>query len=508
MKDKKMPAWLTIEKNDRPLFWGLTVLYTVYVLPVILANRSCYDDISRSLYGITGWNNDARPLTEKLVTWLCGGYPLGNVSPLPLLLSVLLLAYTMTLCVKRYLPTAMLSLPAIAAGFFVIANPYFLSNLSYQFDCVTMTLALCAAILPYVVPAGRALYKIFLFSFFLCMVTFTTYQPCCGVYIGLWLIELFFMLFESRIDILRLLVRAVACGLSVLVYKYVVLNRYIRPANGGWQSDAYQFSWRTEEGILPAVSENFRTFCLLIKEYLQGVPKILLLLTGILLILGIGFTGLRLFLRKKPAYQKIGCLVYLLFLPVGIVTGSILPLLVLTPSIFSISAHSLVCLSSLALWMGCMFFFLYRKMPRLATVLVLPCLLFGLTFSYTYGNAMTSQKRYEEYLAGCIVHDVETLNESGAYRAVSLCGNVPRSPETARLSRKYPLFNRIVPSHLNGSSYIGGALLMQYFSPSQEMTFEDLTPEKKQQIDTAVPILSNSVYDCYENGDTVIIFFR
>lgn len=465
MKSLKIPEWLMIEPKDKSLFLRLTVLYTIYILPIILANRSCYDDISRSLYGITGWNNDARPLTEKLVTWLCGGFPIGNVSPLPLLLSVLLLAYTMTLYVKRYLPDTKRTAPALAIGFFVMANPYFLSNLSYQFDCITMTLALCAAILPYVMPANIKFFQIFLFSFFMCMVTLTTYQPCCGVYIGLWLIELFFMLFESRINLTRLLIRSAACGLSVLVYKYAILNHYIRPANGSWQTSAYQFAWRTEAGVFSAIKTNLQTFLQLIKEYQQGIPRVLLLLFGILVIFGMGCTAKQLLCLKKTIYQKIGSLIYLFVLPIGILFGSLLPLLVLTPSLFSISAHTLICLGSMALWAGIMLLFLYHNIPRLTTVLFLPCLLFGLTFSYTYGNAMTSQKQYEEYLTGCIIHDVETLNADGTYRTISIAGSTPRSPETARLSDKYPLFRRIVPSHLSGSSYISGAMLMRFTPP-------------------------------------------
>lgn len=55
MKNRKFPAWLKIEQKDRTLFFSLTALYAVYVLPIILANRYYQDDLSRSLYGITGW---------------------------------------------------------------------------------------------------------------------------------------------------------------------------------------------------------------------------------------------------------------------------------------------------------------------------------------------------------------------------------------------------------------------------------------------------------------------
>ena len=505
MKSKNFPAWLTIEAADKRLFFSLTALYVIYTLPIFLANRLYQDDLSRSLYGVTGWMNDARPLTELLLRWLGGGRPLGNVSPLPLLLSVLLLAYTLTLYGKRYLSAGQF-LPALVIGFCVIANPFFLSNLSYKFDCVTMVLALCAAILPYVVPEEEVLYKIFFFSFFLCMVTLTTYQPCCGVYISLWFLELFFMLFSAHIDLPRLIVRAAACGVSVIVYKYAILNRSILPANGGWQPSAYQFSWQSENGIIASIAQNFQVFLTLSGEYIAGLPNVLLLFAGILLLLSIAFTALELFHLEKPMYQRILTLFYLILLPFFLLFSTLAPLLILTASGANISVHALICLCSLGLWIGIMFSALYRRLPRLGVLLLLPCLLFAFTFSYTYGNALTSQKQYETYLTYSIAHDVESLNADDTCRALTVSGRAPRSPEVSRLVEKYPLFARLVPTYLTNASYMGGAQLLHY--TQTPFNYEALTEEDQNLIKNAAPLLSNSVYACYKNGNKIIIVFK
>lgn len=315
MINKKFPVWLTIEEKDRSLFRGFLILYSIYILPLILANRFYQDDLSRSLYGVTGWNNDARPLTERLMIWLCGGFPLGDVFPLTLILAVLLLAYTVTLYIKRYLPAGEFSFPALCIGFLVVANPFFLSDLSYRFDCVTMALALCAAILPYAVPPKKALWKIFAFSFFLCMVVFTSYQPAAGVYVSLWFLELFYMLFASRVDLPRLFIRAASCILSAAAYKYIILNRYIRPANGGWQPDAYRFAWRSKDGLFQGISANLQMLFHYIRLVLEGVPLPLILLFAALIIGGMVSAGVTLFRRKRPLYRRIFSLIYLILLP-------------------------------------------------------------------------------------------------------------------------------------------------------------------------------------------------
>lgn len=506
MKNIKFPVWLTIERKNQALFFALTIMYSIYVLPILLANRLYQDDLSRSLLGVTGWNNDARPLTEKIITWLCGGSPINDVHPLPILLSVLLLAYTITLYTKRYLPADSSVLSAVCIGFLVIANPFLLSNLSYRFDCFTMILALCAAVLPYAAPAKKALWKIFIFSLFMCLVTLTTYQPACGIYISLWFLEVFFMLFSEGIDLPRLFMRGIACVLSVVLYKFFVLNRYIRPANGGWQPDAYSFAWRSEDGFFLGVISNLQSFTHYVNTALQGIPSLLLILFATLTASGMILTGLVLLKQERPVCHKIFSLVYLLFLPVFVILGAVGPLLVLRPSSFSISAHTLLCLCGFGIWSGIMISALYFRLPRLSPLLFLPCMIFGLSFSCCYGNAMTSQKQYEEYLTYSLAHDIETLNANETFRTLTVSGRAPRSPQTARLIEKYPLFRNLLPTYLTNSSYIGGALLLHY--TQETFTYETLTEEDQTLIDTTEPSMANSVYVCYENGDKIIILFK
>lgn len=150
--------------------------------------------------------------------------------------------------------------------------------------------------------------------------------------------------------------------------------------------------------------------------------------------------------------------------------------------------------------------FLPPARRKLWSLLFLPCLLFGLTFSYTYGNALTSQKQYEEYLTYSIVHDIETLNADGAYGTLTVSGRAPRSPETARLCEKYPIFSELVPTYLTNSSYIGGAQILHY--TQETFAFDSLTEEDRELMENTQPVLANSVYSCYENGGKIIIRFH
>ena len=143
---------------------------------------------------------------------------------------------------------------------------------------------------------------------------------------------------------------------------------------------------------------------------------------------------------------------------------------------------------------------------QLWALLFLPCLLFGLTFSYTYGNALTSQKQYEEYLTYSIVHDLETINADGAYQTVTIAGRAPYAPETARLCEKYPLLTRLVPTYITNSSYLGGVQLLLY--AQETFSFESLTEEDETLIKTGEPVVTTSIYSCYKADNKIIIHFN
>ena len=153
------------------------------------------------------------------------------------------------------------------------------------------------------------------------------------------------------------------------------------PSNGGWQPDAYSFAWRSKDGLFSGVISNFQNFIRYVDTALQGIPTILLLLFAILTLSGTVLTGLVLIRQKKPLYQRILSLVYLLLLPIFVVLGAVGPLLVLRPSSFSISAHSLLCLCSLGIWAGMMISALYPRLPKLSPLLFLPCMIWGLSRS-------------------------------------------------------------------------------------------------------------------------------
>lgn len=67
----------------------VALLSVLYVMPILSANVLYIDDMGRSMYGYSGWDNNARPLASLVMQMLAGGTPLQNIYPLPQILGAI-----------------------------------------------------------------------------------------------------------------------------------------------------------------------------------------------------------------------------------------------------------------------------------------------------------------------------------------------------------------------------------------------------------------------------------
>lgn len=134
------------------------------------------------------------------------------------------------------------------------------------------------------------------------------------------------------------------------------------------------------------------------------------------------------------------------------------------------------------------------------------CTLYSYIYVYAYGNAIDTQQEYARYLLYNIVHDVETINADNEFSALSFIGQMPRTKRIQMMYDKYPIYNEIIPKYFTNDSWMGGAWVLQYLQ--DDIKIETDKEEDKQVVETAEPVLSNSVYSCYVNDDKIIIYFR
>jgi hypothetical protein len=124
------------------LFFLLATL--LYVVPLILADYPYIDDNWRSLSAGMAWSEQGRLFTQLFYNLLTFSGAAPNIYPLPLLIAMLAMAWALTRLTFHYFPQPTLACCLVPLPLWY--NPFFLQNLSYQYDGPAMALSLAAVI--------------------------------------------------------------------------------------------------------------------------------------------------------------------------------------------------------------------------------------------------------------------------------------------------------------------------------------------------------------------------
>lgn len=498
----KQMIFIKLQDKGRKIFIGLTLLFIAYVLPIIWADRYYYDDLARAFMGEAGWNGDGRPLTELLMKVLCGGMPLVDISPLPLLLGISILAYVLALYAQKNMGENTHLLPQICALFFVIMNPFLLSNLSYKFDVLSMLMALSAVFLCYTLPEAWGKWRISLCSFLFCLMALSLYQAVIGAYLGLFLIHLVFRKRNGRIKMGEEILRLVSLAAAGLVYKVAIAEYFV--SKNDWRAGASQYISEVSRESLVLIKSNIINLCIKVKNDISGLPFLPLVLVFLAIIVVIFWKVTGIWKKEGERKKKVFWSLYYLFLPTGIFFACLLPLIFL--EILRINSRTLIALSVFTLFLGFVLLELYQKKKAIAVFIMVLCMLSSYVYAYAYGNALESQKNYETYLGMNIVRDVEKINCNNEYVKMTIDGETPRSQVVQRLCEKYPQFSEIVPVYITNDTWIGGVWL--YYYMQHNLGYEEMQEEDYTVVQAGAPVEINSVYSCYVNGDKIIIHFN
>lgn len=502
-KTQNFYSIIKITKEYKTLFLGLTCMFGLYVLPIIIANRYYCDDNARSLTGLTGWNGDGRPLTESLMKLLSGGMPITDISPLPLILSVLLLAYTITLYYKTNLSHFTFHISHILFFSLVIMNPFMLTNLSYKFDVLSMVLSLCLTFIPFIMPRNSNAIAIIITSIVCLVAALSLYQVVICAFCSLVLLDIFLMIINSNISIKRTLSIGTGMCFGVIIYKKAIANKYL--SYNDWRYDASKMLLGSDKTTLQKIQDNVSSLLSIIKTYFIGIPKtviFLMLLGTVSALIYIIYTIIK---SNKPHLHKAIKCVYILILPVLLVVANILPLSLVNGG--GGKCRILLSMCIVELFFAILFLLLSQKSNKTAVLLIIPCIIFFYSYSYSFGNAEKSQKNYEEYLTYNIARDIETINSNNTYHNISFLGTTPRSPQLIMLAEKYPQFNSLVPTYLNSGWWCNGSALSHYLQ-NQDFDFVDPSEEISDIVSASTPLIETSVYSCFCVDDSIIIKYK
>ncbi len=494
----------------------LIILFVVYVFPIIHANVYYNDDLSRSLYGLTGWKGDGRPLSEYIIIALSSGRPIIDTSPLPLLLGILVLSVSLAYYSETHLSFIDDHNARLLAISLVLINPFSLQCLSYRFDCVFMYLALSIPFFVFAIPedvyskflhknTGTTLTKVllrFLMYFFATVAVLSLYQPALGMMLVLLVVELCHPE-NLKGKIHRVIIYLLGIFTGSVFYKMVVAAHYVD--KHGWRHESSQLL-PIGKVLLTGLYSNISSSTSYIILTLTKGNKWYVSLYFIVTIL-VGIMASVKYCHNSSSEQKLRIYltaVLLLINPICIFFLTFLPLMVLNG--FFVRNRVFISLGGFLAYIVIMLLFLFPKRTRVIATITCIFILHQFTIIYSYGNALQSQNEYQRFMAYNVVQDIESLNSDKKYTNISIVGRMPQSREVQTMCSNNPLLSELVPIYITNDGWLGGALLYHYMH--DEIKIVDQTEDDDKVIQANDPLISNLSYKCYENDDKIILVFN
>lgn len=458
------------------IFVILLALYLLILYPILRANRYFNDDLKRALIGHTGWDSNGRPLTTLLMKLLqCYDSALVDISPLTQILAVALLAWIGVLIARRYAIRSpwMAALIAFPLG----AQPFYLENLSYKFDSLSMSLALLLALLPILTFAntrrGWWLGVLSLFG------SLNFYQPAINAALIFILLDVVIAQLDEapvRLWLNRLGSRVLQIGLTMLLYQLIV-GIHIH----GWVGRETQKIHTLDQ--LPLLVKNATDFYRFIgnafsQQWWAYYLPLLIVLVAFPLVASIRYA-----LDQRGRHKGWSIALLLgggVFIPVVALFCMAGPmLLLLTPEfeprvmmgVGALLVAGLVTMrAALAKW---------HRSPR--WTMAAGCMLaMGMcSLASAYGNALGEQKAYEDRIATGLADDLAELKASQHIQGFLLDGDIGFAPITAHIADAFPMIKVIISPYIASADQFHTTDFLMYYVDGVTNLSRKIDPESQ-----------------------------
>ena len=480
---------------DYKIFNAFLVLGVIFVLPIIIADYYYIDDLGRSIVGYSGWSSDGRPVADMVMESLGFGLPLTDISPIPLILSIATLSLSCTLLAKS---AGFKSRAAAVISLFpIIANPFFLSNLSYKFDSLTMSLAVLFSCIPFTFRCMKAFPKVVLTTACI-VISLCLYQAASNAFVILAVSFFILESYKNKGCIQSLILNAVSFAMAYAIYLKLIVPHYVVGEYSTGHSDILPLSLDS----LSSISNNIQMSVNLIKSFMTGYAGTMFSLLFSISVVCVVVVAAFSFINSK---NMKGLIIFMIVFA--------------SPAIFFVSIPGVVLALknpvlmprvyigfgfAIAASMSIIYFTLCRHFKPLVLIMAVP-VMFLFSFGATYGNSLKAQKEFDVFVLSNISSDINRLGLSGK-KYIVVDGYMPKSPVTMLAYQKYPLVEMMTPGYL-ADGWVWGNSLMHHYLMTQ--TFPDQEKQEKIRMERCnlKPLTENNIYKIMSFDDYIVLSF-
>ncbi|QHC34642.1 glucosyltransferase domain-containing protein [Komagataeibacter xylinus] len=421
--------------KDKKVFIILNIIGMFYILPLILSNVYYVDDYRRSLGYYYEWEQAGRPLANFFMFLLTDSWQGIDISPMPLLLSLLLLSFCGIIINNRVFKNyevqkkIIISLP-------ILINPFFLGNLSFRFDCWTMTIAQFMSAIAATTFRKKTISDCII-RISLLTAILSTYQASLNFYISIcFLIMIVDLLNGSKFreSLICFIIDFFLMMVSFVIYKLCIIHFINFSSYGESHSSFIHMNKFFFKNIFININIFFHFIC--------QMPRIYFLSIVSLIFISIIFPY-----NKGPVSKTKSRMI--------IITGIVF-FAFSTPGLCLLLENPVMEYRTLLGFPVLVMFLFYiainSNVKYLKNLIIFLNLFSATSTCYAYGNVLYAQNLYRENFAG---HIFNKLLENGYKKSdkIFLIGREPISPANVFAIKSNPALRNLIPIQLGNSKW-------------------------------------------------------
>lgn len=448
---------------------------------ILRANFYYDDDIARALRGYSGWGF-SRDLSNFLSQFLHADSYLTDISPLPQIIAVFIIALTSVIAVYLITGEKKPSFWHYVAAMPIGISPYFLECLSFKYDAPYMALSVLFSTLPLLFSGGNQIVYV------LCTICgmvgmCTTYQASSGIFPMLVILLGIcrWVRGEKTAQVLKFYaISAAGYVLGMLLFRKVIMTEYI---------DYASTTVASVSELIPCAISNYKKY---IVHFLDGFKPEWLVICFLICVCFL-WTAV-----SRSGHNKFVTLILVALgmLAMFVLSFGVYPFLT-TPLFAPRAMYGIGCFVA---FLG---IFAATEPPKgyltKAACLVLAWVFF--VFSFTYGNALSVQAQYTDFRITEAIDDLlecEVLS-SGEDVTLQITGSIGYSPVIENMLEDFPVIQKLVPVTFQGDGWWGEYGLRNYYSLPELKFAESYDPPAFE-----MPVIVDNYYHTIRANENYI----
>lgn len=488
------------EYKGKDKFFFILVICFIFVLPIILADSLYMDDKYRVMDGDFFWEDEGRYLTTFIFQLLSLNKDQAlNMFPMTLIIGVLFFSYALFYTTERMnIKSSILNMLPL---FFIICNPFFLQNLSYQYDSIAHLLSVGLILIAFFYDDKNKIKRI-LYPVILISISAFLYQPSINIYIVLFCLNLLFELKKTHFK--RSIIKDTynnamifLSGMFIYYIFYIIQFKFI------FEKIYERNKLINLLDILKSYEISTKTFILMVKNFYNTPVFYLICFSFLFLILAIVLKINKSIKEKVSIKEKsINILIYL-SIPLILYLSLWGPFILLKEKFFN--PRDYVSVGSILMLFMYSLLLVGNKLKLLRGFLLFLVLINFFSISYIYGNVLKYENQYIGYINDNISRDLEMHHNEINGKKIFVFGRQGTSRYSQLTIEKIPYLNILL--YPDNSNFFKSYDL--YVKKVEKFGFLDNVKEWNYICKENIkPLVSTPTYEIYSFETYVSIWYK